>query len=90
MSKSMIQLAQQALDVQDACNLSGVVHAFSAAVTDVRAHLRAEGNESTDRVNTHPVCVLFASKIASLTGCEVGIEFSTAFRICSLLVKVPT
>lgn len=64
------EAAQTALDVQDACNLSGVVFAFSRILTEVlwpEAHSTGKG---TDWVNTHPISVLFADKIAHLTGIQ--------------------
>jgi len=71
--KSIQQLAQEALDVQDACNLSGVVHGFSRAITDLRAVLIQAGIMScgTDVINQHPICVLWADKIAHLTKTQV-------------------
>jgi hypothetical protein len=78
--KTWKELAQEAINVQDACNLSGVVHSFSRTITEVRELLRAEGKESTDNINSHPVCVLFSSKIASLTGSESGMEFAKSYE----------
>lgn len=66
--RTMKELAQEALDVQSACNLSGCIHAFSRTITELRSLLEAEGGFSTDKLNQHHICVLFASKIASLTG----------------------
>lgn len=63
-------MAQEALQVQDACNLSGVVHSFSRIITEVRARLELEGKLSTEVVNQHPVCVLFSDKVAHLTGTQ--------------------
>lgn len=86
--KSMKELCQEALDVQDASNLSGVVHSFSRAISDLRAHLEKESNFSTSRLNQHPVCVLYSSKIASLTGSENnfneygGNTFGEAYSFC--------
>jgi hypothetical protein len=59
------ETAQQALDVQDACNLSGVVHAFSRAMSVLweEAHRTGQG---TDWVNKHPIVTLFIDKLASL------------------------
>lgn len=75
---------ERAILVQDACNLSGVVHSFSAVITKVRNTLALErnGNYSTDDVNRHPICVMYASKIASLTGCELSLNFNEAYKIC--------
>jgi hypothetical protein len=64
------ELAEQALAVQDACNLSGVVISFATIIKEVRARLEEEKQGGTDNVNTHPVCVLFADKIAHLTGTQ--------------------
>lgn len=62
--KTMKELAQEALNVQDACNLSGVVHGFSRAITNLRDLLPRAG---TDEINRHPISVLWADKIAHLT-----------------------
>lgn len=62
-----MQLAQEALDVQNACNLSGVVHGFSRAITNLRELNPSEG---TDWINGHPICLLWADKIAHLTGTQ--------------------
>lgn len=64
MPRTLKQLAQEALDVQDACNLSGVVHSFSRAITDLRENLPDAG---TSEINNHPICRLWADKIAHLT-----------------------
>jgi len=72
----MKELARQALDCQDACNLSGVAHTFSQVISELRFLLQAQAKEgiierfSTDILNQHPICVLFASKIVSLTSYE--------------------
>jgi len=68
--KTMKAAAQTALDVQDACNLSGVLRAFQLIVSDViwpEAHRLGEG---TAWVNQHPICVLFLSKLVDLNGRE--------------------
>ena len=65
--KTLKQLADEAMRVQDACNLSGVVHSFSRAITDLRACLP---EASTDTINGHPICVVWADKIAHLTGTQ--------------------
>jgi hypothetical protein len=80
--KTMQQLCRDAILVQDACNLSGVVHSFSAAMTDLRAHLSTQPDFSTDKLNRHPVAQMYASKIASLTGCEDARSFTNAYSEC--------
>lgn len=78
--KTIKELAKEAIAVQDACNLSGVVHSFSRTMTDLREIARAEGWESTDKLNQHPISVLYADKIASLTIHMSG--FSQAYAWC--------
>lgn len=75
--------AQKALDIQDACNLSGVVHSFSEFFSG--ACERFEWN--TAEKNSHPIAVLYASKIASLTNSETLTEFSHAYEWAKLLIE---
>jgi len=58
---------RKAIEVQDACNLSAVVHSMDETMSDLWAMARALG-KGTDWVNNHPICRLYASKIAHLTG----------------------
>ncbi len=85
--KTIKDLAQEAINVQDACNLSGVVHGFSRAITDLRAHLEQEPGFSTDKLNTHPICILWSDKIASLTGSTSDAIFGQAYRTCQDLCQ---
>lgn len=62
----VVKLMEEAEMVQNACNLSGVVHSFSRGVSTLWEVAREQG-QGTDWVNTHPYCVLYASKIAHLT-----------------------
>lgn len=81
--RPMSTLAEEAIAVQDACNLSGIIHSFSRAMTNLREIARAEGWESTDKINTHPICILYADKIASLVspGSSInGNDFSNAYK----------
>lgn len=65
---------QDALTVQDACNLSGVVHAFAEILT------RMEGDTRTR--NTHPISKLFADKIADLAQVRSTSDYSKAYAQC--------
>lgn len=60
--------AQTALDVQSACNLSGVVRSFA----EITMWMRTDLHLGTDACNTHPVSRLFAEQISHLTGAGVG------------------
>jgi hypothetical protein len=73
--------AQTALDVQDACNLSGVVYSFSQAVTAIwdEAHMTGKGS---DWVNSHPIVTLFLDKLVSLNGnivSDVRLSYADAY-----------
>ena len=72
--RTLKQMAQMAMDLQDACNLSGIVHTFSDVMKDLRGILSKEENFSTEILNKHPICVLFTGKIASLTGYDISDE----------------
>ncbi len=64
-----------ALEVQNACNLSGVVISFAG----VLKKLREEGL-ATDEIANHPVTRVWADKIASLTGTqENAVNVAEAF-----------
>ena len=69
------QAAQAALDVQDACNLSGVVFAFGEAMHAVCDEQQRLG-EGTDWKNNHAIVTLFINKLGDLNGLTVaGTDF---------------
>ena len=76
-------LAKEALNVQNACNLSEVIYTFS----NVISNLRALGITNTDELNRHPICILYSSKIASLTGSDSAVEFAKAYSWVKEQVK---
>ena len=63
--RTLKELAEEALAVQDACNLSGVAQTFARVMRDL-----CELAPGTDARNTHPIAVLWADKIAHLTGTQ--------------------
>ena len=82
------EAANEAIVVQDACNLSGVVHKFSSILTEVLWKEAHEKGYGTDWVNRHPISVMFSSKIASLTHSEMddGV-FSKAYKECKEMAE---
>lgn len=78
--------AQAAIDVQDACNLSGVLRMWREAMVPI-----FEAVDNTPGRNRHPISVCFAVKAASLAGVEpldardIDI-FGAAFHACQELV----
>jgi hypothetical protein len=83
MSRTLKQLAQESLDVQDACNLSGVLHGAYEAMLS----LRKLGVYNAQ----HPIMQLWADKIAHLTGTQtIGADVvSTAYTEVYKLVEEP-
>jgi hypothetical protein len=84
--RTVQQAAQQALDVQDACNLSGVVLAFGEVLTDTLWPVAREIGQGTDWVNQHPISKAFASKITHLTRLDED-PTSKFFDECATLAK---
>jgi hypothetical protein len=78
--------AQQALDAQSACNLSGVVHAFSRVLSECLWPEARKIGEGTQWVNTHPIAVIFADKIRDLTGSD----YCSAYTECCRLSMTET
>lgn len=83
---SLKKLAAMALQVQDACNLSGVIHSWSKVVTELRAACPELG---TDGINRHPINVMFADKVADLTGSRSTGNFVSAYDECVRLSNLP-
>lgn len=83
--KTMAQLAEEAMQVQDACNLSGVVKGMDRAI----ANLRELGITGTDEIRNHFISVMWACKIADLCGmvCANVEPFNTAWNKCNELVE---
>lgn len=86
--KTLNQLAQEAIDVQDACNLSGVVHGWHRAMEDLFTILRGPPhNLGTDSINQHPINQLWASKCHDLArmGMSDYEAYSKAYDACKKL-----
>ncbi len=63
----MKKVYRDAIDCQNACNLSGVVHTLSGHMPAIWDEVRA-ANGGTEELNRHPAVQLFVSKIVALTG----------------------
>ena len=75
--KSAMEWAKAALQVQDACNLSGVVHSLAQLVTN----LHSQGHGTT-WVNQHPLVQLFVDKLGHLANVQGDINMRTAYIWC--------
>lgn len=83
------QLYELALDVQNACNLSGVVHAFSRAVSGLWKVVNDDPSKGrgTEWVNRHPVCLLFTDKLADLSGSSNTADCTAAYDLANRIVN---
>lgn len=70
MKKTMRELCQEALDVQNACNLCGIAQRFAAVMIEL-----GEYTNGTDERNTHAVAILWIEKMNHLSGIQ---SFSNA------------
>jgi hypothetical protein len=84
MARTIQQLAQEALDVQNACNLGGVSRSFAKAVEDLFEH-----THGTAERNNHPIVRIWIDKMASLAGVQDlgNTEVMAAYRAVVKLAK---
>lgn len=87
MDMTMKQAAQLAMDVQDACNLSGVVYLFSNILSDVLWPEARRIGLGTEWVNTHPIATLFIFKLMDMNRLDYESGFSKAWDACEALVN---
>jgi hypothetical protein len=64
---------EDALQSQDACNLSGIVFSFAR----VMERICKECKGGTDERNRHPICRMYAEQIVYLSGGGGGSSYST-------------
>lgn len=85
--RTLKELAQEAIVVQDACNLSGVVHGWHRAMEELCELLRQSGG--TEFRNTHPINQLWASKCHDLArmGTSDFEAYGKAYDACKKLVE---
>ena len=78
------EMATEALRVQDASNLSGVVHCWSEVLTNLWEIARKD-NHDTKWVNEHPISKLFAEKCYDLS--KANLNSLEAFEECRKLAS---
>jgi len=80
---------QDALQVQDACNLSGVVHSWSRVMHRISDDSFNTPGLGTAWKNYHPINILYACKCADLSGQTVdGAMFGRAYDYACAVVEV--
>jgi len=79
--------AKDAIAVQDACNLSGVIISMNGIMRLLGEHPRQCG---TSWKNHHPVIVLFLNKCNSLCTGDIGDvgAFSKAYDLCRSAIEI--
>ncbi len=82
--KTVQDLAKDALFVANACNLTGVVHSFSRAMTDLRALYPNEGSRF---FNEHPISIMYSQAISNITGSDSFTAYSQAYEACKKLTE---
>jgi hypothetical protein len=84
-ARTLQQLAQEAINVQDACNLCGVAHGFAKAMSELD-----EYTNGTEERNRHPISKMWSDKIASLTGTQSATlaDLNEAWSECKRLAGV--
>ena len=85
---SLFEAAKEAILVQDACNLSGIVHTFSE-VLDTLWIEAARTGAGTLWINSHPVSKPFCYKIADLSKADSFEDFCEAYAECRKLAFGP-
>ena len=73
---------KNALDVQDACNFSGVLKSFAQDMEAVREHLYELGIYSASTFAMHPVALLYMDKLADLQRRPDSMVLFHAFDAC--------
>lgn len=75
---------EQGLHSQSACNLSGLAHWLVRLLDE----LRAEGINSTDALNTHPLVRLAVAQMAYLSygsfDCNVGNKWQRSYQLAEI------
>ena len=82
MSHTIKELAQEALDVQNASNLSGVALSFGRAMADLRGQPECTGS---DWCRNHPITILWVNKLEDMVGSNFGLRYLHASDACATL-----
>lgn len=84
--KTLKQLAEDAIQMQDACNGFAIANAYGKAMSDLRDALKEAGESvGTDELRNHPINRLWASKIHDLAGMGLSDmeRFDEAYMWCT-------
>lgn len=83
MSRTLKQLAREAIDIQSACNMLGLANSFSSTLYDLSRHV------AISEIRNHPITRLWVSKLHDLA--SMGISdletYGKAYAACSVLAE---
>lgn len=83
--RTLQEMAQEALDVQDACNLVAVANGFARAMSEMMTDHKMD----TDEIRHHPITTMWVSKIETLNG-QTGMAcLGTSIRECREIAGDP-
>ena len=82
--KTLKELANDAIQMQDACNGFAIANAYGTMMTDLRETLKELGEPiDTDALRNHPINRLWASKIHDLAGMGLSNDnYADAYNWC--------
>jgi len=80
------ELAETVITYQDACNLSGVVYAFSKILHELWDYAHKHG-KGTDWMNSHPLVLLTIDKLTQLSRYELNNKGQNGFNIYDFVKK---
>lgn len=83
------QAAQSALDVQNACNFSGVVKSLASEIMDALwVEARAQ-NQGSQWIARHPITTMYMLKLAELNGFDSTLNpaYEPAEMQCMAIVE---
>ena len=82
--------AQLVIDIQSACNASGVIHSLDKVITGLWEMPQAK-KIGTAWVNQHPVVTMFLAQLIHLNGAGNSVlphNHPMAFELCEKVVEV--
>lgn len=66
MSRTLKQLAREAIDIQSACNMLGLANSFSSTLYDLNRHV------AISEIRNHPITRLWLYRLHELAGLGVA------------------
>lgn len=78
--RTLKELANETIDIQNACNLQGVVYGMSKVLANLRQVItETTGECSTLTLNEHPITKAWIDKLRDLAGIYNNDDYSKAF-----------